>query len=220
MAKKLSLSNLQSIFNESIERAEPTLAFEIVNGSGRFLFLMFFDSEDDSTKDELFIYMRTINRMVRLKMYGNHRSGQFDVYINSYVENWFKQELQLGDQDPENPFVFDQFFENLNQSIPHELSLDEKIETLRDSWREVSNDLPNEIIDENEKVYLIGPRSLPKEKKPRERTLRKLYVFVDANPNDVTRLIGHLKRLNKTVAWTNDPKKGTASVLSILNNLK
>jgi len=219
-AKRLSLSNLKSIFNESIERNEPTLAFEVTNGRGRFLFLMFFDSEDDSTKDELFIYMRNTNRMVRLKMYGNHRSGQFDVFINEYIENWFKQELQLGKQDPENPFIFERFFESLNLGIPIELTLEEKIETLRDSWNEVSDELPNEIIDENDKIFLIGPRTLPKEKKPREKTLRKLYVFVEANPRDVTRLIGHLKRLNKTVAWTNDPKKGTASVLSILSKLE
>ena len=40
MADKFSLNGISNIFNESIARNEPTLAFELRNGKGLFLFMM------------------------------------------------------------------------------------------------------------------------------------------------------------------------------------
>lgn len=56
MADKLSLNGISNIFNESIARNEPTLAFELRNGKGLFLFMMFFNYEDDSTKEAIYLH--------------------------------------------------------------------------------------------------------------------------------------------------------------------
>ncbi|MFC3032683.1 hypothetical protein ACFOEE_09135 [Pseudoalteromonas fenneropenaei] len=207
MDDKYDLSGLQSIYNEAIERDEPTIVFELNNGQGKFLFMMFFDSEDESTKDQLFVFMRNTQRMVKLKLYGNHHRGQFYLYLKDYVKDWFKKELLIDSANSTQRFDFDVFFASLNNSIPQTLPLQAKIKKLRDLWPEVSKDLPKEIVDEDEKTILLGDKALPTGSKPREKTLRKLYLYADGNADDITTLISNLKRLNRTVAWTNDIKK-------------
>lgn len=80
MAEKFSLNGLSDIFRELIARNGSTLAFELRNAKGRFLFMMFFDYEDESTKDIIYIFMKNIQRILTLKLYGNHLKGQFDIY--------------------------------------------------------------------------------------------------------------------------------------------
>ena len=41
MNNKFSLPDLSNIFIEAINRKEATIAFEIQNGKGKFLFMMF-----------------------------------------------------------------------------------------------------------------------------------------------------------------------------------
>ena len=207
MDDKYDLSGLKNIFNQAIERDEPTIAFEINNGRGKFLFMMFFDSEDESTKDQLFIFLRNTNKMIKLKLYGNHHQGHFYLYLKSYVKEWFKKELLIEDANSGKVFDFDRFFQSLNNAIPTSIALQSKIETLRASWADVSDKLPQEIVDENDKTILIGDKALPSGKKPREKTLRKLYLYADGNADDITTLIKNLKRLNRTVAWTDDINK-------------
>lgn len=207
MDDKYDLSGLQGVYNEAIERDEPTIVFELNNGQGKFLFMMFFDSEDESTKDQLFVFMRNTQRMVKLKLYGNHYRGQFYLYLKDYVKDWFKKELLIDSANYTRRFDFDAFFISLNNSIPQTLPLQAKIKKIRDLWPEVSKDLPKEIVDEDEKTILLGDKALPTGSKPREKTLRKLYLYADGNADDITTLISNLKRLNRTVAWTNDIKK-------------
>ena len=207
MGERYDLSGLKDIFNEAIQRNEPTIVFEINNGRGKFLFMMFFDSQDESTKDQLFIFMRNTRKMVKLKMYGNHYQGQFYLYLADYVKELFKNELLLDSADSNSKFDFDSFFNSMNYSIPRSLPLQAKITKIRESWGDVSDKLPKEIVDENEKTILIGDKSLPDGQKPRERTLRKLYLYADGNADDITNFISKLKRLNRTVAWTSDIKK-------------
>lgn len=207
MDNKYNLAGLAGVFNEAEVRNEPTIVFEVNEGAGRFLFMMFFDAEDASTKDLLFIFMRNTQRMVKLKLYGNHRKGQFHLYLKDYVKNWFKQELLIGNNNVSNPLDFDRFFESLNQSIPSSLPLQAKINKLRETWRDVMDELPSEIVDEEEKTILLGDKGLPEGYKPKEKTLRKLYLYADGNATDITILIENLKRLNRTVAWTNDINK-------------
>ncbi|MFV8344670.1 hypothetical protein [Flavobacterium sp. ZB4P13] len=219
MNKKLNLSNLQNIFVESINRNESTLAFEINNGKGRFLFMMFFDNEDQTTKDQLFLFMKNSRIMLTLKMYGNHFKGEFYVYIKPSIVELFKQELEIDNADSKNSFILENFFANLNLSIPANLSLGQKIDTLKSSWNDVKNELPKDIIDESEKIFLIGPRQLPKERKPQEKTLRKLYFYGEGNPIEIAKLIEKLKKINSTVAWTNDENYKGKTVLSILKKI-
>ncbi|HAF27784.1 MAG TPA: hypothetical protein DCG75_01940 [Bacteroidales bacterium] len=201
---KISLSNLKSIFRESMERDEPTMAFEIINGKGKFLFMMFFDDKDEETKDWLFLFLKNTRRMLKLKMYGNHLKGQFDIYLKPFMVKWFAEELEIINPNSLNPFNIENFFSHLNQSIPQQLPLVSKIDTIRSSWTEIKDQLPNDIMDEKDKIYLMHPRVLPKNMKPQEKTLRKLYLYTDCNSNDIAELIGHLKRMNTTVCWTAD----------------
>ncbi|ELV8644409.1 hypothetical protein QNE66_004110, partial [Vibrio vulnificus] len=120
---------------------------------------------------------------------------------------WFKKELLIENGNHFNNFDFDSFFEKLNGSIPSSIPLQTKIVKIRESWGDVASKLPKEIVDEDEKTILLGDKALPSNKKPREQTLRKLYLYSDGNADDITILINNLKRLNRTVAWTNDIKK-------------
>jgi len=207
MGQKYELSGLKGVFKESIQRNEPTIVFELNNGRGKFLFMMFFDSEDEKTKDQLFIFMRNTQRMIKLKLYGNHYDGQFSLYLEEYVKDWFKKELLIENGNPFNKFDFDSFFGKLNGSIPSSIPLQTKIVKIRESWADVASKLPKEVVDEDEKTILLGDKALPSNKKPREQTLRKLYLYSDGNADDITILINNLKKLNRTVAWTNDIKK-------------
>jgi hypothetical protein len=219
MDKKLNLPNLQNIFVESINRNEPTLSFEINNGRGRFLFMMFFDNEDKASKDLLFLFLKNSREMLNFKMYGNHLKGDFFIYIKPSMIESFKKELEIGNTDSKTPFVLENFFANLNLCIPKKLSLAQKIETLRSSWNDVKNKLPNDIIDESEKIFLIGSVQLPKEKKPQEKTLRKLYFYGEGSATEIAKLIEILKKINRTVAWTNDENRKKKTVFSILKEI-
>lgn len=58
MAIKFNLTGISDIYNESIGRSEPTIAFEITQGKGRFVFMMFFSEEDKESRDRLFVQLR------------------------------------------------------------------------------------------------------------------------------------------------------------------
>lgn len=218
MDKKFSLSELHGVFIESLERNEPTIAFEFQNGKGKFLFMMFFDEDDNETKDLLFIFFRNTRRILKLKMYGNHLKGQFDVYIKPFMEMWFKEELLLSNTSS-NSFVFSTFFSNLNMSIPHTLPLTGKMNALQNAWDEIKDDLPKDVIKDYDKLYLKHPMVLPKNKKPQEKTLRKLYLYNNGNPEDIVDLINMLKKMNTTLVWTNDENYKGKTIESIMREL-
>lgn len=211
MDKKINLPNLKNIFNEAIERNEPTIAFNVINGKGNFLFMMFFDPDDISTKDELYIFMKNSKKMLNLKMYGNHFRGQFYIYIKPFMEEIIKVELGIENNKTGNSFNLYSFFIDINSSFPDELSLGKKIDIIRNSWEDIKSKLPKGIIEEDEKIYLIGPKKLPPNKKPKEKTLRKLYLYNEDNSSEIAKFIEHLKKTNSTVAWTSDENyKGNA----------
>jgi hypothetical protein len=91
----MNFNGLTYIYNQAIKDNEMTLAFQINNGNGRFVFMMFFDANDNESKDKLFIFLRNINFLVKLKMYGNHKKGDFNVYISDYIQGKIIEELQL-----------------------------------------------------------------------------------------------------------------------------
>lgn len=45
MDRKLEFSVPTNVYSEAIHRKEPSLVFEVRNGLGCFLFMMFFDDE-------------------------------------------------------------------------------------------------------------------------------------------------------------------------------
>jgi hypothetical protein len=166
--------------------------------------MMFFDEKDDETKDLLFLFLKNTRRMLKLKMYGNHLNGQFFIFLKPFMTRWFKEELEINNSDSQNPFDIETFFSNLNQSIPQQIPLIAKIDAIRDSWDDVKDHIPKDIVDEKDKIYLMHTRILPVHKKPQEKTLRKLYLYTACNSKDISEFISHLKRMNTTVCWTAD----------------
>ncbi|AVK24179.1 hypothetical protein CSB85_1894 [Pseudomonas aeruginosa] len=75
------------------------------------------------------------------------------------------------------------------------------------------------MVDQSDKIYLIGPRRLDADRKPREKTLRKLYLHVDGEPAILEQFIQELKRRNMTLAWTDDPERANGDVRWMLNNI-
>lgn len=69
---KFNFSGLSGIYNQALNNNERTLAFQINNGNGRFVFMMFFDETDNKSKDKLFIFLRFSIKM----------------YLLIYISNW------------------------------------------------------------------------------------------------------------------------------------
>lgn len=221
MSTKFNFSGLSPLFNESIERDEQTIAFEVQNGRGRFLFLMFFDNDDSETQDQLFVFLRNTRYMLKLKLYGAHRKGQFDVYVKPWQEERIKLELGIGQGQSGTPFDLIRFLTTLNTAFPITVPLPQKIENLRKNWSSIRADLPERIIKEEDKTVLIGEKRLPEGHSPGERTLRKLYLHTQGNPNDIARLIRCLKAAKMTVAWTTEGSKfSSTDVRSLINRIE
>jgi hypothetical protein len=177
---QFNFTGLSGIYNQAVNNNERTLAFQINNGNGRFVFMMFFDETDDESKDKLFIFLRNINFLVKLKMYGNHRQGVFTIYINEYIEGKFIEELQLNGNN--GNFNFEEFLIQLNAQIPDTYNRAGRIQTLREIWNNLDNDFINELVDESNRTILKGIMRLPNERRPREKTLRKAYNNKDSKP--------------------------------------
>ena len=204
MGTKFNLSGLKDIYNQALSNNEFTISFDLNNGKGRFLFIMLFDPEDLETKDKLYIFMRNTRKMLTRKLYGNHSKGYFECYLDPEHEAMIKAELMLTQNYSSNPFNLNNFVQKLNFSIPKTLPLDRSINTFRESWNEIKDYFPKNIVDDNEKTILIGDCALPDGKKPREKTLRKLYLYDTRSPKDIAEYIAYLKRANRTVKWTHN----------------
>lgn len=123
--------------------------------------------------------------------------------------------MNLHDTGP--AFRLSDFLQKLNQQIPQSLPLNKTIETLRQKkeFFKSEPDLRN-LVDEASKVYLIGVKHLPPDKRPREKTLRKLYLHIAASSEVIGSFISYLKEANYTVAWTDDPSKANNDILGMM----
>ncbi len=203
MSDAFNLTGLAPLYDEAFERDEKTLAFEVANGRGRFLFLMFFDENDTDTNDQLFVYLRNTRSMLQIKLYGYHPKGQFDLYIKPWQEVKIKKELGIEGGGVSSPFNISDFLRSLNASFPTSLPLSKKIENLRKNWKDIRPDLPNRIVSEEDKTVLIGEKRVSNGT-PQEKTLRKLYIHTEGSADDISTLIKCLKAANMTVAWTTE----------------
>jgi hypothetical protein len=219
MKIEFNLSGLKDIYLEALKRSEPTLAFEVLNGRGRFLFLMFFSQEDKESKDRLFVLLRNTQMFLKLKAYGSHRKGDFLIYFQDHDQQAIVRELDLSQGD--SKFDFTKFLEQLNASLPSTLSLQNKINKVREVWPQVKNDL-QEVIDESDKNILIGIKRLPMGHNPKEKTLRKLYIYTNGSSQVISQLISVLKSVRITLVWTNNPNiasKSIDEVMKMVNSL-
>ncbi|CAI8826659.1 DUF4174 domain-containing protein [Priestia megaterium] len=213
--QKFNFTNMKNIYFEALKN-DQTLIFEISVGRGRFLFMMFFSEEDKESKDKLFIYLRNTKTIIKSKLYGSHKNGDFLIYINNISREKLINELQL--RNGKGSFNFENFLNELNSKIPNSLSINKKIQQFRENWDAIKE---LSLIDEEDKTILIGERRLPQNKKPKETTLRKLYLYTSGSIEDISELIRLLKKANMTVAWTNEKAKKTVSDLrEIINRLQ
>lgn len=203
---------LKNIYEEALRSYDKSVAFDVKVGRGRFLILMFLSEADE--RDSLFVYMRNTMVMRKLKMYGSHRNGDFKVYISDEVQMRMKAELQL--QEGNATFEFERFLNEVNNAIPQEITMSQKVKTLRDN----RNIIRTVGIDEIEKTVLIGTKVLSKGK-PQDRTLRKLYMYTEESETVITELIKNLKKANMTVAWTTEEQRfKAADINAMINSLK
>lgn len=204
-----NFSGLKNVYEEALASYDKSVAFDIKIGKGRFLIFMFLSEVDE--RDSMFIYMRNTKVMRKLKMYGNHRNGDFKVYISDEIQDRMISELQL--QKGTGKFSFERFLNQINQSIPQKVGLEEKIKTLREN-----KDIISTVgIDEAEKTVLIGPRKLSKGE-PQDKTLRKLYMYTEESASVITELIYKLKNANMTVAWTTEDQRFRAADINLMIN--
>ena len=199
-----NLSSLKNIYNQALLEHEPTLVFEIRQGRGIFTFLMFFSEEDIGSKDKLFVFLRNTNVFVDLKMYGNHIKGDFKIYLSDNIQEKFIKELEL--ENNIGNFDFKMFLDRLSSLIPQQLTLQDKINKLREVWTDVKSNL-QDTIDQADKTILIGIKHLPEDKKPQYKTLRKLYMYTNSESTTIRQLIKILIDKNMTLCWTNNPLK-------------
>ena len=198
MPIKFNFNRLQNIYFATLNSDDKATAFDIQIGKGRFLFMMYLSDEDKEAKDTLFIYVRNTKVLRKLKMYGSHKKGTFDVYISEKIQNEMTEELCLTRSG--KPFDFEHFLEELNSNIPLEIRQETKIKTLRENRKIISS---LDVVDEAKKTVLIGDKHLSVGK-PQDKTLRKLYLYTDADVKDIDELIKLLKKFNRTVAWTTE----------------
>lgn len=192
------LNGLFGIWSEAQTRNEPTITFEIAINQGRFLFMMFFDPDDAKTKDQLLVFLQNTQYMLRLKLYGSHKQGNFQIYLSQADIEAIKRELKLAGHGA--LFEITQFIDTLNFRIPDSLPLARKIEVLRANLAAIASHL-NDILDFAARTELIGEIRLPSNKRPQEKTLRKLYLYSTDSPDAVAQYIGSLKKRNCTLAW-------------------
>jgi hypothetical protein len=208
-----NLGRLAAIYRDAIQHREPTLAFEVRHGAGRFVFLMFFSEEDEASRDRLFLFLRNTNYMLELKLYGNHLAGGTKIYLTPEKERRIWEELRV--RPGTMNFDWERFVGELNDAIPQKLALQATLEELRRVWPNVRDRLPN-VLDEAEKTVLVGIRRLSASQRPRDRTLRKLYLYTNGSAADISRLIQALAGANITLVWTNEEGAEGRSFADIL----
>jgi hypothetical protein len=213
-----NFSGLTPLYREAVENNEHTIAFEIRDGVGRFVFMMFFSEDDAESYDKLFIYLARTKVLRKLKLYGGHDRGDFKAFIKPEDEEAIRAELDI--HGGVSPFNLVRFLTNLNARFPDHLSLAQKIKTLREHKDFFQTAPLRETVDEARKVYLVGLRGLGEDRRPREKTLRKLYLHVKGDPAVIAEFISALKKANKTVAWTDDPRKINNNSVTFLNSLR
>lgn len=203
---QFNFARLHGIFSQAVRLHRTTVAFEVQSGVGRFVFMMFLAEEDGWTAEKrLFLYLGRTRRLLSpYKLYGNQSQGSFKIYPHSKDEHYIKNEL--GIEGGLHPFDLERFLGELNAGIPETLPFPDQVATLRRN-RQAFIDHPElrDQVDGADRIYLIGPVHLPANKSPKEKTLRKLSMHVEAEPQAVEELIARLKKANVTLQWTDDP---------------
>ncbi|WP_139994831.1 hypothetical protein [Paenibacillus paridis] len=208
---EFNFTGLKDIYNNAVDSFDKTLLFELEINKGRFLFMMFLSEEDVESLDLLFVYLRNINQIVQIKLYGNHRKGDFKVYLKPDQIRLIIEELKLGQGSIE--FDFSRLINQMNNMMPKSISPEEKLTQMRENKTIMNTINP---VDEPNKSVLIGTKRVPQGQTPRDKTLRKLYLYTEGSSNDIEKIIELLKKVNHTVAWTTEDKRKEAKSINKL----
>lgn len=205
LTTEFNFKGLHPAFLEAVNRHEPSIAFALLEGRGKFVFLLFMTT--DSTGRivwgdlELFILLARTQKMLQFKLLGNHKkAGDFKIRLDEDDELAIRAELGLDQPSGGPAFVFLDFLAKLNGMIPTSIPLEAKVVVINEERTAIGMHCGT-YIDDASKVYLLGVKRLPAGKQPREETLRKLYML-DAKPAAIASLIRNLKRIRWTTAWT------------------
>lgn len=208
---RFNLGNLFNIYKQAEEETKAVI-FESHIGKGRFLFMIFF-SEEDSSKDKFFLYLRNTNELISSILYGNHSKGDFYIYPSKIIQDKLVKELQL--KEGTGTFNFNTFMQQFNESIPQSILAAERMRLMKNHKNVISQ---TDAIDEAEKTHLLSIKRLSVGT-PRDKTLRKLYLYTENNPRDIESLISILKKANYTTMWGKKKPEKNVNVQSWINKL-
>ncbi|THK35660.1 hypothetical protein EHS39_23860 [Ensifer sp. MPMI2T] len=205
MTTEFNFAGLHSAFVEAVSRHEPSIAFALTEGKGKFVFLLFLRTNTKGDIEwgdlELFIILARTQAIIRSKLFGNHyRGGVFKVFLTGEDEQAIRSELGLGAVGGPT-FALDRFLAKLNSMIPATIPLEMKVAVIK-SEREAIKAYCGSYLEDAGRLHLLTLKKLPEGQRPREETLRKLYML-NAAPADIAALIRNLKELRWTAAWTN-----------------
>lgn len=216
MAVEFNFQGLHPALLEAADHHEPSIAFTLIDGRGKFTFLLFLRTDSKGKivwgKLELFIVLGTTQQMLRFQLYGNHRyQGDFKIWLKPDDEAAIREELGLNHATDGPAFVLQNFLAKLNAMIPASISLEAKIDAIR-SEQPLVETYCQDYVDKATRIHLLGVKKLPAGHMPREETLRKLYML-KAKKEDVAALIRNLKAIRWTVRWTaNEPESDQFAV--------
>lgn len=211
MAVEFNFRGLHPALVEAADRHEPSIAFTLMEGRGKFTFLLFLRTDSTGkiawSKLELFIVLGTTQQMLRFPLYGGHLSnGDFKVWFDPDHEAAIRAELGLNHAKGGPAFVLHNFLAKLNVMIPASIPLEVKIEAIRGEQALIES-CCKDYVEDAKKIHLLGVRKLQFGHMPREETLRKLYML-KAKKEDVAALIKNLKAIRWTVCWTKEEPTG------------
>lgn len=205
LTTEFNFKGLHPAFLEAVNRHEQSIAFALTEGKGKFVFLLFMTTDSVGRivwgALELFILLAGTQKMLRFKLLGNHKNaGDFKVRLTEGDEQAIRAELGLGQSMGGPAFVLLDFLHKLDGMIPTSIPLEEKVTVIKDGGTAIEAHCQTYLEDAS-KVYLLGVKRLPDGWRPREETLRKLYML-DAEPAAIAALIRNLKRIRWTTSWT------------------
>lgn len=210
MSIMYNFKGLHPAFLEAVGRHEPTLAFSLAEGQGKFVFLLFLVTDLSGKiiwgELELFILLAHTQGIIRRKLLGNHKNaGDFMIRLTDEDEKAIRAELGIGVASTGPAFDLHNFLNKLNGMIPTSIPLESKMQVIKAEKVAIQKHCSS-YIDAASKIYLLRAAPLPEGKYPREETLRKLYML-DAAATDIAALIRNLKKIRWTTYWTaNEPK--------------
>jgi len=212
---QIPLPGFGPLYFQALKEERQSIVFEIQKGIGRFVFMIFFD-ENDKNRNDFFLLLGRTQQFREFQLYGSHKKSETRIFLNGKDVEAVRKELDI-QAGGKIPFDAYGFMRGIAKEFPHELTIVQSMTKLRE-YKKVVMDEPrlDKIVPSKDKRFFLHPMSLPEDRRPREPTLRKLYLNLDAEPRVIERFILWLKRQNKTVKWT-DQEQPSPNLQAFIN---